>query len=119
MHCLMLLSSQRWFCALSGSARERTSEFRDAHKVKTNTYGAEQPSDTIVASQSPGEAPSPSPSIHSASNPGCPAVGVHSFEGTAAPRFLSTPCGVAHIEAATFARLSCTRSQCPLRTRTK
>jgi hypothetical protein len=25
--------------------------------------------------------PSPSPSIHSASNPGCPAVGVHSFEG--------------------------------------
>ena len=29
--------------------------------------------------------PSPSPSIHSASNPGCPAVGVHSFEGTAAP----------------------------------
>jgi hypothetical protein len=84
MHCLMLLSSQRWFCALSGSARGRTSEFRDAHKVKTNTYGAEQPSDTIVASQSPGEAPSPSPSIHSASNPGCPAVGVHSFEGTAA-----------------------------------
>jgi hypothetical protein len=32
MHCLMLLSSQRWFCALSGSARGRTSEFRDAHK---------------------------------------------------------------------------------------
>jgi hypothetical protein len=32
MHCLTLLSSQRWFCALSGSARGRTSEFRDAHK---------------------------------------------------------------------------------------
>jgi hypothetical protein len=32
MHCLMLPSSQRWFCALSGSARGRISEFRDAHK---------------------------------------------------------------------------------------
>jgi hypothetical protein len=39
MHCLMLLSSQRWFCALSGSVRGRISEFRDAHKVKENTYG--------------------------------------------------------------------------------
>ena len=61
MHCLMLLSSQRWFCALSVSARGRRSEFRDA--VKRNTYGAEQPFDIIVSNQAPGEPPSPSPSI--------------------------------------------------------
>jgi hypothetical protein len=31
MHCLLLLSSRRWVCALSGSVRGRASEFRDAH----------------------------------------------------------------------------------------
>ena len=63
MYCLMLLSSRRWVCAFLGSVRGRISEFRDAHKVKKNTYGAEQPFDPIVYGYAPGEPPSPSPSI--------------------------------------------------------
>jgi hypothetical protein len=34
MHCLMLLSSQRWFCALSGSARGRISELIERVTVR-------------------------------------------------------------------------------------
>jgi hypothetical protein len=51
------------------------------HGCQKNTYGAEQPFGTIVDSHAPGEAPQPLTLNHSASDPGCSAVGVHSFEG--------------------------------------
>jgi hypothetical protein len=55
------------------------------HGCQKNTYGAEQPFGTIVDSHAPGEAPQPLTLNHSASDPGCSAVGVHSFEGFPPP----------------------------------
>jgi hypothetical protein len=85
MHCLMLLSSQRWFCALSGSARGRISEFRDAHKVEKHLRGRNNPS-TLSLTLAPGEPPSPSPSIIRRRTPAALAVGVHPFQGPDASR---------------------------------
>jgi len=58
--------------------------------LKNNSQRAEQSFGTIVTSDAPGEPPSPSPSIHSASNPGCSAVGVYCFERFALAWHLAT-----------------------------
>jgi hypothetical protein len=69
---------------------------------QNNSQRAEQSFGTIVTSDAPGEPPSPSPSIHSASNPGCSAVGVHSFQRFALAWHIATiRLGVFSSEAST------------------
>ncbi len=41
MHCLILQSSRRWLCALSGSVRGRKSEFRNAQNFR-RVFDADQ-----------------------------------------------------------------------------
>ena len=98
MHCLMLLSSRRWVCALSVSVRGRIGELmlskgaRIACPRSPSPAGLihrsptpEQSFDIIVYDHAPGEPPSPSPSIARRRTPAALAVGVHSFQGALQP----------------------------------